>query len=131
MSTSTSGTATTVHDGMRVRNGVSKNQQPAFLMINHRAHLLDDRETEIKLFGNTDSVPVSPLVVEIGAAIGVAYLAQAADAPPPQKVYLVYDGFKRLIPSQAVFEEFAFRREGIRQMPAQELDRIPTGPDVG
>jgi hypothetical protein len=128
MSTTTSGTDTTVRDGMRVRNGVSPNHQPSFLMINNRAHLLNDRDTELNLFGNTDSVPVSPLVVEIGAAIGVAYLAKAPEDP---RVYLVYDGYKRWIPSPAVFEEFAFRWESIREVPAQELDKIPNGPDVG
>jgi hypothetical protein len=128
MSISTSGTETTVSDGMRVRSGVSKNHQPAFLMINNRAHLLNDRDTELSLFGNTDSVPVSPLIVEVGAAIGVAYLANASDDP---KVYLVYDGYKRWIPSPRVFDEFGFQGGSIRELSAAELARIPTGPDVG
>lgn len=135
MSSQTSATATlepimvgsTIKDGMRVRKAAAS-PQPAFLMINGRAHLLTDEVARNNLFGNTDSTPVENLVVAIGAAIGDGYLAKSSETPA---VYLVYDGYKRWIPSPAVFEEFGFNWDLIRDVPASELNAIPNGPDVG
>jgi hypothetical protein len=133
MSSQTSATATldgsssTITDGMRVRKAAAS-PQPAYLMINERAHLLTDQVAQNNLFGNTDSTPVEELVVSIGAAIGDGYLAKSSESPA---VYLVYDGYKRWIPSPTVFEQFGFSWGLIRDVPASELNAIPNGPDVG
>jgi hypothetical protein len=133
MSTQTAGTinlgpAATITDGMRVSNGVSRNPQPVFLMINERAHLVSEEVSVKNLFGNNDSTPIQDLTVTIGAAIGDGYLAREDGSAP---VYLVYDGFKRWIPSPDVFETFGFSWDLVRVVPPGGLSGIPNGPDVG
>lgn len=133
MSDQTSATATldapasSITDGMRVRKAANS-RQPAFLMINGRAHLLTDEVAQNNLFGNTDSTPVQDLVVSIGAVIGDGYLAREEGTAP---VYLVYDGYKRWIPNPATFEQFGFGWDLVREVPAGSLAGIPNGPDVG
>ncbi len=132
MSSQTSAAATAspaVTDGMRVFDPIIIVEPPTvYLMINQRGHQVSAEVAEKNLFGNTDATPVDNLHITIGAPIGDGYLAKS---PGAAAVYLVYDGFKRWIPSPGVFDQFGFAGNLIREVPAGELNAIPNGPDVG
>lgn len=77
-------------------------------------------------------MPIRGLEYGFGAETAIAPIKEGdlIKTPGMTTVYHVEWGMKRGITSPAVFEQCGFKYEGIRILPKEMVDAVPTGPNI-
>lgn len=108
-------------------------QQPGtygiYLIVNGTKRLIPDPDTLKRLFiHNPTIIPWDVPSVESGPMLSVGAVLVRADGFA--NTYVVTNGVRWFIPSDAVFNRYQFNRANVVVVPAIVINSVPPGPDL-